>query len=353
MALASYRAAYDHVRDIVLVIDAADGRIVEANREALEAYRFTRDELLARTIFDLRVAPADAVVGQMQVADRGGVRFDAVHRRADGSTFPVEVSSRGEEIEGRRYLVSILRDTTARKRADEERERLLETTRRALALRDEFLIVASHELRTPVTGIGLQLHQLRRMLERDAAHDLMLSSVDATTRELERLASLIGRLLDAQVRGGNLTLATEELDLGQLARTVADRLRIQADDAGCELTVDVPEIRGRWDRLRLEQVLTNLLVNAFKYGAGAPVTICGAATAGEATLEIRDRGIGIAEADAARIFEKFERAVPVASHGGLGLGLYIARQIVEAHGGHIEAVPRSESGATLRVTLPR
>src|SRR4051812_46992044 len=134
MALASYRAAYDHVRDIVLVIDAVDGRIVEANREALEVYGHTRDELIGRTIFDLRVAPTDAVLGQMQIADRDGVTFDGVHRRSDGSTFPVEVSSRGEQIDGRRYLVSIIRDTTARRRAEEERERLLATTRRALAL---------------------------------------------------------------------------------------------------------------------------------------------------------------------------------------------------------------------------
>lgn len=353
MALASYRAAYDHVRDIVLVIDAANGRIVEANRKALEAYGRSREDMLARTIFDLRVASTDAVLDQMHVADRDGVTFDGVHQRADGSTFPVEVSSRGEEIDGRRYLVSIIRDTTARRRADEERERLLETTRRALALRDEFLIVASHELRTPVTGIGLQLHQLRRMLERDTPKQLAISSVDATIRELDRLSSLIGRLLDAQVRSGGLTLATEELDLGQLARTVADRLRMQSDEAGCEVTVDVPEIHGRWDRLRLEQVLTNVLVNAFQYGAGRPVSVTGAATANEAILEVRDRGIGISQDDTTRIFEKFERAVPVASYGGLGLGLYIARQIVEAHGGRIEVVSPPGAGATLRMTLPR
>jgi signal transduction histidine kinase len=135
-----------------------------------------------------------------------------------------------------------------------------------------------------------------------------------------------------------------------------ERLRARAEQAGSQLVVSVPEIYGRWDRTRIDQVISNLLTNAIKYGRGRPVRVVGGIDGAQAHLEISDEGIGVSQDDIDRIFGKFERAVP-SQYGGLGLGLFIARQIVEAHGGRITAANLAGpdggvAGARFEVTLP-
>jgi PAS domain S-box-containing protein len=343
---------FEHARDIILVIDAESGAIFDANRAAEAAYLYTHDQLLALTIYDLRIEPPPAVTDQMRVADSEGILFDTVHRRRDGSTFPVEVSSRGDLISGRRYLFSIIRDVTDRKRFEADREELLAATQRALALRDDFLMIASHELRTPVTNVSLQLQQLIRLLERGATAEDLGTIGDSALREAQRLSVLIDTLLDAQVAKGQLALELGEVDLEELVRDVVDRMRGRAEQAGSVIVVDIAAIRGHWDRLRLDQVLTNLLLNALKYGRGRPVHVRARIDGPLAQIEITDEGIGITTENTRRIFDKFERAVP-AHYGGLGLGLFIARQIVEAHAGRVEVESTPGVGSTFRVTLPR
>ena len=347
-----YRELHDHVRDIILVIDADSGRIVEANRAAAQAYQYAHGELLELTIYDLRVDTPSSVTDQMRAADRQGMLFEALHRRRDGSVFPVEVSSRGETLDDSRYLLSIVRDITERRRAEEERDRLLGATQRALAAREEFLWVASHELRTPITIISLQLHQLRRSLDRGERSDRMIASTDAALSHIERIGALVQRLLDASQLDSGLRLDLADVALAELVAGAVERVRSQTDAAGIDIAIEVPAIVGRWDPMRLEQVLINLLANAIKYGLRQPIRIS-AATDGELVhLEIRDRGIGLAPAEIERIFGKFERAVSTAHYGGLGLGLYISRQIVDAHGGWIEVESTPGQGSTFRVSLP-
>jgi PAS domain S-box-containing protein len=257
-----YRELHDHVRDIILVIDADTGRIVEANRAAERAYQYSRAELLELSIYDLRIESALSVTDQMRLADRQGTLFEALHRRKDGTTFPVEVSSRGETLHDTRYLLSIVRDITERRRAEEERERLLATTQQALAIREEFLWVASHELRTPITIVSLQLHQLRRSIDRGDAADRLSAAIEAALSHTERLSGLVQRLLDASQLDGSLRLDVTDVDLAELVRSAVERVRSQTDAAGLEITVDVPPICGRWDAVRLQLVLTNLLTNA-------------------------------------------------------------------------------------------
>jgi PAS domain S-box-containing protein len=362
------------------VIEADDGRIVDANAAAERAYQYTRDELLARTIFDLRVETPPEVIAQMRSADRLGFLFETTHRRRDGSTFPVEVSSRGESFGDRRYLLSIIRDITERRRANEERERLLATTQQALAMREEFLWVASHELRTPLTIVSLQLHQLRRSIDRGDPADRLTASTEAALSHIERLSGLVQRLLDATQLESGLRLDVADLDLADVVGAAVARVRDHSDANGVDIAVDVPSIRGAWDAVRLKQVLINLLSNALKYGLRQPIRVAayveepraaprggvnGPASPGprgrEGPLEIDgelvhievvDHGIGLAASDTERIFGKFERAVSTAHYGGLGLGLYIARQIVEAHRGWIEVESAPARGSTFRVTLP-
>ncbi|MCK6548545.1 GAF domain-containing sensor histidine kinase [Myxococcota bacterium] len=228
--------------------------------------------------------------------------------------------------------------------------------RAALALRDELLSIASHELKTPLMPLQLQLDLLERSVAAGTEEPAKLRQrVELATRQVARLSMLVQELLDvSRIRAGRLELVLRDVDLAELVADVADRFRGEAERARCSLTVSTPgPVPGRWDRMRLEQVVTNLLSNAIKYGVGQPIDVTLGATAEEVRLAVRDRGIGIAAADRARIFERFERAAPPGSFGGLGLGLYIARQIADAHGGTIELDSEPGRGSTFTLVLPR
>jgi len=342
---------FERARDILFVLDVESGRIIDANEAAELAYGYSRDELLGLTIFQLRAADPTSVTQQMQLADTEGLLFRAIHQRRDGTTFPVEVNSRGQTIEGRRFLLSVVRDITRQQRLEAEREALIETSQRALEARDEFLVTVSHELRSPVTNVSLQLHQLQRLLGRGDVSPEVASAVRDALAEVGRLSHLISTLLDAQRDAGRIVLARGPVDLAELLDEVVVRLRRHVELAGSALTVAAPSVRGYWDRLRLEQVFTNLVINALKYGRGLPIEVSGTVTDGHVQVDVRDHGIGIAADDADRVFQKFERAVP-SSYGGLGLGLYITRQIVEAHGGSITLDSALGEGSTFHVRLP-
>jgi signal transduction histidine kinase len=138
-----------------------------------------------------------------------------------------------------------------------------------------------------------------------------------------------------------------------LVGEISERFAEPLSRAGCELEVHLPDkLVGRWDRMRLDQVMTNLLTNAMKYGPGKPVTVTVTQEAGSARISVRDRGIGVAEPDRARIFGRFERAVSERHYGGLGLGLWISRQIVEGLGGRITLESHVGEGTTFTVELP-
>ena len=342
---------FEHARDIILVLDAESGAIIDANLSAEDAYQLSRPELLARTVFNLRASDHPPVVEQLQLARSTGTLFETVHRRGDGSTFPVEVSSRGAMFADRSCLYSIIRDITERKRLEAERDKLLATTQRALAVREEFLTIAAHELRAPITNVSLQLQQLDRLIARGAPISQIQIAGEHALRASERLATLIDTLVDAQAARGPLTLAPTELDLAELVAAITERLRARAAECGTELVIDVPSIRGHWDRPRLDQAITNLMLNALKYGCGKPISITAVVEPTSVQLTVRDGGIGVRAEDLERIFGKFERAVHL-DYGGLGLGLFITRQIVEAHGGRIEAESAPDEGATFRVQLP-
>jgi signal transduction histidine kinase len=221
----------------------------------------------------------------------------------------------------------------------------------AIRVRDEFLSIASHELRTPLTALQLQLETMR-----DALGELDRTAVATRLAKAEkqtgRLGKLIANLLDvSRIVSGKLQLELEEFDVAEAVREVMDRFHEEAKRAGCEIELAAEPARGKWDRVRVEQVVTNLLSNAIKYAPGQPIHI--EVRAGEPTrLVVEDHGIGIAEEDLGRIFGRFERAAPTRHYGGLGMGLFIAKQIVQAHGGSIEAASSPGKGARFTVELP-
>ncbi len=222
--------------------------------------------------------------------------------------------------------------------------------RQALAARDEFLSVAAHELRTPITPIALQLGWALRSLDRgDAA--TARSAVERVLANVRRTTQVVDELLDvSRVVQERVVLDRQPMDLAAVARDVVERFRAAERS---RIALHVPEpVPGRWDRLRIEHVLENLLANALKFGADGPVEVAVGRSGGIARVAVSDHGIGIAPEDQARIVERFARAVTMRHFGGLGLGLWLVRQLVEAHGGTVEVSSSPGRGSTFSVLLP-
>lgn len=257
-----------------------------------------------------------------------------------------------------REVMVIHDDVTERRDHELERDRLVGELQEAVRARDEFLSIASHELKTPLTSLKLQAQMNRRRLERGDSTLLdpknLAKYVQGTDRQVNRLARLVEDMLDiSRIAHGKLKVEREEFELGLLVRDVADRFADVLDASGCKCRITTEsKIVGRWDRYRIEQVVSNLLTNVGKYGAGKPVEISVTSDGAHAVVQVRDFGMGIAQENLKRVFQRFERAISASAITGLGLGLYISRQIVEAHGGEIWAESEVGKGSTFFVRLP-
>jgi predicted ATPase/signal transduction histidine kinase len=231
--------------------------------------------------------------------------------------------------------------------------RLFRDAQDAIRLRDEFLAVASHELNTPLASLRLTVQGLEDGSlgegQEERARRLRL-----VARQVRRLNLLVDDLLDmAQIQSGQLRMRREIVDLAQLARETAERFGEQAGRSNTPIRVTADRaVAGLWDRARLEQVLSNLLSNALKFAPGRPIEVSVLSAKTGATLVVEDHGPGIDPERLPHIFGRFERGVPVTSHGGLGLGLYIVREIVQALGGQITAASEPGRGARFTVVLP-
>ncbi len=234
-------------------------------------------------------------------------------------------------------------------------QRSNEKAREAIRARDEFLQIASHELKTPLTPLRLQLESLKESLTRAGVRDAQLAAkLDTAARQTSRLNRLVESLLDVtRITAGRVILDPELVDVAELVTDVAERFRDEAGRKGTQITVHAEgSAWGQWDRIRLEQIVSNLLANAIKYGAGKPVEIETRTSEGVVRIAVTDHGIGIDRDALERIFGRFERAVSARNYGGLGLGLFIARQFAEAHGGSVLARSQPGVGSTFTVLLP-
>jgi PAS domain S-box-containing protein len=255
--------------------------------------------------------------------------------------------------------LALAEDVARRAAVAVDNARLYSEAQEALRIREEFLSIASHELKTPLTALQLQIQVLERLVSPEARNELSEERARGLAvgaeRQLRRLGRLVNDLLDvSRISAGKFDLEYQEVNLGELCEEVAQRFVDEAAAAGSRIDVEPPQepVTPRADQFRLDQVLTNLVSNALKYGEGRPVRLAIERTGDGGRILVQDHGIGIEAEQLSRIFERFERVAQSHSYGGLGLGLYIARQIVEAHGGQLEVTSEPGKGSTFTVTLP-
>ena len=228
--------------------------------------------------------------------------------------------------------------------------------RAAIALRDEFISIASHELKTPLTALFLQLQILNRMIAAEKAPiGLKIKQIsEKSLASTKALSILLEDLLDVtRIRVGRFNLNLEKMDLKEIIQEIIASIQEAVTMKGCpiEFHSEKPVI-GHWDRIRVTQIVSNLLSNAMKYGESRPIEVTLSAESGTARIQVRDHGIGIPKEMHLKIFERFQRAVRSDQFTGLGLGLYVCKQLTEAHGGKIHVESEPGNGSLFVVELP-
>jgi signal transduction histidine kinase len=241
-----------------------------------------------------------------------------------------------------------------RARNEAERDRLLNELREAVRVRDTFLAIAAHELKTPLTALQLQIRLLQKSDGRTSAAmsaQQLEHAVEMIARQTTRLHVLIENFLEVvNITSGHMDLDRTLVDLRHVVNNIV--AHDQLARLGPAIVVDGQQAVGLWDRVRLESVVANLVSNAVKFGEDKPISISVSCDGSTARVVVTDHGIGIAPEEQARIFEKFERAVSERHYGGFGLGLWVVRQIVEAHRGSIRVASEAGKGSTFVVELP-
>nr|WP_315256510.1 hybrid sensor histidine kinase/response regulator [uncultured Duganella sp.] len=251
------------------------------------------------------------------------------------------------------------RQVEALEQAQQKQAAMQAQLERALLMRDEFMSMVSHEMRTPLNTLYLET-QLRKMqLERGnmAAFgaEQLQRMVARDDRQIQSIIRLIDDMLDvSRIRSGKLSLRPGWVELSGLLRRVVHDLTPQASTAGASITLEAgTPVSGWWDEFRIEQIVVNLLTNAMRYGCQQPISVTLTVEQDWARIDVRDCGPGVAPENQAKIFEPYERGVGSEAPAGLGLGLYISRQLAEVHEGRLTLQSKPGEGSVFSLTLPR
>jgi signal transduction histidine kinase len=353
-----YRDLVDGIYDgVVWVLDPAGKRFKFVSSQCGRLSGFDSKEWMSNPEFLGQNVPTQDFIDLMDAVERtarSGLDEVIEHRfvQKNGEQLWFKTSLRRASYEHQIEIRGLSVNISQLKLAEE-------SAHNAVKLRDDFLSIASHELKTPLTPLRLQLQLLRRKITLDTSSSSENSgsyfkSVESSVRQVDRLSKLVDELLDvSRINAGQLLILREDFDLKDLIQENLVRFGEEIERAGCTLVSELASgIRGNWDRLRIEQVFVNLLTNAIKYGKGQEIRIHLLLENGSAILSVKDNGIGINEKDQERIFDRFERAVSPSDFGGLGLGLFIVSQILRAHEGTIRVKSAVGAGSEFVVELP-
>ncbi len=350
-----FAAIFNHAPTAFALFRESDGAFVDVNDAWIEHFGYSKAEVLGKTTRDFKWYVDENERQRLYEVYRrdGFVRnFETKVYNGVGQVLIVSNSVHKVEIEGEKFVLGALEDVT-------ELRKLADSLAAAVQVRDEFMSIASHELKTPITSLKLQLQMLQRAVKVEQNvvpnAERLAKTLSVTNRQIQRLEGLVEELLDvSRVRTGKLSLHFEKFNLSSLVSEVVDRLASQLSEAKIEVNYEVePEVAGSWDRSRIDQVIVNLLNNAIKYAAGEPILLKVKNAGDRALLAVADGGPGIPSEKQQLIFERFERATQNKSIPGLGIGLFLVKQIVEEHQGNISVKSDLGKGAVFEVVLPK
>ena len=262
-----------------------------------------------------------------------------------------------QRTELRRQLVALEESRRRQQALVSELQTVQVDLKRALQMRDEFMSMVVHELRTPLSVLAMEVRVRQHQIAADNATFFATENLskmfERDQRQVRSLTRLIDDMLDvSQIQHGKLSIRRGKCDLTAMLRRVVAEMQGQRNDVPITLNADCVDLHGEWDEFRLEQVVVNLLTNALRYGSGKPIVVELRQLPGAAAIRVSDQGVGIASEDRVRVFEQFVRVGERLRTPGLGLGLYITKQLVEAHGGTISVESTLGEGSTFTVALP-
>jgi PAS domain S-box-containing protein len=352
----------------IIYLKDAEGRYLFVNEQFQAVFGLRREQVIGKVDHDvLPPDVADMLHGDdfLVLEARAPREMEELLPTRDGAHTYLSLKFPLIDASGLPYGIScVATDITERKRTEEALQREKEAVERerqlkhAVEVRDRFLGIASHELKTPLTSLELQVQSLVRLGRADPdatlRDDRVEAKCDAIVRQVERMTTLINDLLDiGRIASGRLGLTRERVDLAELVRRVLAAVEDTARRSGSKvsLRVGAPAV-GQWDARRIEAVVANLLSNAIKFGEGKPIDLTVDRSGDRAVLVVADHGMGISLDDQHRIFQRFERAVSEQHFGGFGLGLWVAREVIESHGGTVTVESVPGSGSIFRIDLP-
>jgi PAS domain S-box-containing protein len=352
----------------VIYLKDAEGRYLYVNRQFQQVFGRRSEEVVGKRDDDVlprEVAPILHRDDAQVLVARAPVELEELIPSSAGPRAYLSLKFPLLDANGAAYGVCcVATDITERKRADEALQRAREAAQRerqlraTLEARDRFLDIASHELKTPLTSLELQVASLRRLGKTHPAvpvsEERVQAKCDVVLRQVDRLKVLINGLIDVgRISSGHLQLSREPLELGALVLAVLQRSEEALQRSGSEIAFHASgPVVGTWDGSLVESVVAQLVTNAVKFGDGKPIEVAVGVAGDRAVLTVRDHGIGISAEHQGRIFERFERAVSERNYGGFGVGLWVARQAIEAQGGAIRVASQLGAGSEFTVELP-
>lgn len=363
-------AIVESLFDGVVLINSR-GKIVEVNHAIENLLGYKKKECVGKKFGELFISSSEkqkrALISHL-IADAhltSGRKMQVTAIKKDKNEMPIELSITNIQLAKEKLFACFIRDITAEKKQEMEfyqvllnEQRALTRAEEAISARDEFLSIASHELKTPLTAMLLQLqnvlHNIRSVSLANFSITNLLNMLENTEAQSKRLARMINDLLNISlITTGRLDLELENFDLVAAAHDIVNRFadRLKRENYTVKIIAPKPVI-GTWDKLRIEQIIMNLLSNAIKYGNKQPIKITIKKEEDHAVFGMEDHGIGIPAEKREKIFSRFHRAVSPKEYKGLGIGLYITSQLVKSHHGTISVESEAEKGSIFTITLP-